>query len=92
MTNSEGCVGQQVYFGRANGEKSLGEIVKVNRVQFKVKLLEARGTYRNHKVGGLWTVPPSLCCNANEGRPAHCTKPRRQPRSYRRYRRRHDWA
>ena len=74
MQRSEAKIGMKVYFGRPNGEKSLGEIVKINSKNFKVKLLEARGQYRSHRVGGMWTVPPTLCTPAEEGRPAHITK------------------
>jgi hypothetical protein len=80
MTRDEAYVGQKVYFGRKNGEKSLGEVTKVNRKNLKVRLLEARGTYRSYKVGGLWSVPPSLCWPADEGKPAQVTKPRRAKR------------
>jgi hypothetical protein len=60
MNISECKVGQQVYFGRSNGEKTLGEIVKVNRTKCKVKQLESRGTMRSYPVGTIWTVPPTL--------------------------------
>ena len=61
MERSEGKIGMKVYFGRRNGEKTLGEIVKINSKNFKVKTLEERGVRRSHRVGGTWTVPPSLC-------------------------------
>ena len=54
-------VGDKVRFGRDNGEQSLGEVVKVNRKSLKVKLLEPRGRYKAHRVGGVWRCPPSLC-------------------------------
>lgn len=54
-------VGDKVLFGRGLGEKTLGEILKVNSVKLKVKQLEARGTMRDYKIGTIWTVPPSLC-------------------------------
>jgi hypothetical protein len=54
-------VGDKVRFGRDNGEQSLGEVVKVNRKSLKVKLLESRGRYKAHRVGGVWRCPPSLC-------------------------------
>lgn len=56
MSNFE--VGDKVIFGRTRGEKTRGEVVKVNPVKLKVKQLEARGGY---PVGTVWTVPPSLC-------------------------------
>lgn len=61
MLKSEAKVGMKVLFGRPNGEKSLGEIVKVNRKNLKVILLEERGTRKSYKVGSKWTVHPSLC-------------------------------
>jgi hypothetical protein len=54
-------VGEKVLFGRAFGEKTLGEIVKINRSKLKVKQLDSRGTYRAYPAGTVWTVPVSLC-------------------------------
>ena len=65
MKQSEGKVGMKVYFGRGNGEQTLGEIVKVNPKKFKVKQLETRGTRKSHAIGTVWTVPPSLCTPAD---------------------------
>jgi len=61
MTKQEGKVGMVVFFGRKNGEKTKGTIVKVARKNFKVRQDEQRGVYKDHKVGTVWTVPPSLC-------------------------------
>jgi hypothetical protein len=61
MTLATFNVGDRVYFGRGNGEQTLGEVVKVNRAKLKVKQIEARGTMRAYAVGTIWTVPPSLC-------------------------------
>lgn len=55
--------GDKVFFGRPNGEKTLGEVVKVNRVKVKVKQLESRGTYKSYPIGTVWTVPVSLLSN-----------------------------
>ena len=77
MTN-EFTVGSKVYFGRKNGEKTLGEIIKVNRKTYKIRQLESRGMYRNHAVGTRWTVAKSLVWSAEENRPEHVT---RKPRS-----------
>jgi len=57
--------GDRVLFGRANGEQTLGEVVKVNRVKVKVKQLDSRGTYRSYPVGTVWTVPVSLLKRAD---------------------------
>lgn len=59
MTNW--TVGMKVMFGRRNGEKTLGEIVKVNPKKLKVKQLESRGVYKSHPIGSVWGVPKSLC-------------------------------
>lgn len=62
MEHSNGRVGQQVLFGRKNGEKTLGVVVKVNPKKFKVKQLQKRGDdLRTYPVGTVWTVPASLC-------------------------------
>jgi len=54
-------IGDKVLFGRKHGQQSLGEVVKVNRKSLKVKLLEPRGVYKAHAVGGIWRCAPSLC-------------------------------
>lgn len=54
-------IGMRVMFGRQNGQKTLGEIIKVNPKKLKVKQLESRGVYKNHAVGSIWGVPKSLC-------------------------------
>lgn len=76
--------GDKVYFGRKNGEKTLGEVTKVNRKTYKVKTLESRGTKRDYKVGTVWTVPKALVWPADEKPSRVTTAPRRR----RRYRRR----
>jgi hypothetical protein len=55
-----GLPGQLVYFGRSHGEKTLGEVVRWNRATVKVKQLEARGSFKAHKIGTLWNVAKSL--------------------------------
>jgi len=62
--NKKFKTGDRVYFGRKHGEQSLGEVVKVNLKNLKVKLLEERGRKRKHEVGGVWTVSPFLCTPA----------------------------
>ena len=76
---SEISKGDKGYFGRRNGQKTYGEVVKVNRKTVKVKQLEVRGTQRDHAVGTVWTVPKSLWTPEDSGRPAVTTlvkKPR----------------
>jgi hypothetical protein len=59
-------VGQTISFGRRNGEQSRGEVLKINAKSVKVKLLEGRGVYKAHPVGGIWRVHPSLCSTVAE--------------------------
>lgn len=54
-------IGDKVSFGRANGEQTLGTVVKVNPSRLKVRQDEERGTLRVRPEGTIWTVPPSLC-------------------------------
>lgn len=72
-------VGMKVVFGRGNGEKTLGEIVKVNPTKAKVKTLESRGSGRGSDVGSVWTVPYSLMSPADgqtpQADPADATLP-----------------
>lgn len=60
-STSDYKVGEQVYFGRSQGEKTLGTVVKINPSKLKVRQDESRGTMRTYAVGTIWTVPPSLC-------------------------------
>ena len=46
--------GMKVLFGRANGAKTLGEIIKLNPTKAKVKTIEARGS---GPAGVIWNVP-----------------------------------
>lgn len=54
-------IGDEVSFGRPNGEKTLGKIVKVNRKSLKVETLESRGVNGRVPAGKVWRVHPSLC-------------------------------
>jgi hypothetical protein len=51
-------VGQKVHFGRPNGEKTLGEIIKLNPSKARIRTLEDRGS--RSVAGVIWTVPYSL--------------------------------
>ena len=53
------ALGDIVKFGRPNGEKTLGKVVKVNKTRAKIEQLEARGTQRV-RAAGVWNVPFSL--------------------------------
>ena len=49
-----------VEFGRPKGEKTKGEIVKVNPKKLKVKQIEERkGRQKTYREGSVWTVPKS---------------------------------
>lgn len=58
-------LGERVMFGRDSGEKTLGEVVKINRSKLKIRQLESRGTFKSHAIGTIWTVPPSLCAKTD---------------------------
>lgn len=73
MLREQCHVGMKVVFGRGNGEKTLGEVVKVNPSKCKVKTLESRGNGRGSMVGAVWTVPYSLMA------PADGTAPQNDP-------------
>lgn len=60
MLREHFSVGMRVVFGRGNGEKTIGEIVKLNPTKAKVKTLEARGNGRGSMPGTVWSVPYSL--------------------------------
>jgi hypothetical protein len=64
MQRSECQIGTKVYFGRENGQRTLGEIVKLNPTKAKVKILEARGS--SSQAGSLWGVPYSMLTPADE--------------------------
>ena len=58
MLKSETYVGQEVIFGSRNGEKTRGEVVKLNPKKAKVATLEDRGS--QSPIGTEWGVPYSL--------------------------------
>lgn len=61
MMRKEDCkVGMTVLFGRPNGEKSTGKIVKINPAKARIELTCERGQGRGSEVGSVWTVPYSL--------------------------------
>jgi hypothetical protein len=70
MNANDYKAGDKVYFGRGRGEKTLGEIVKVNPKRARVKTLEARGTNRDYSIGSVWNVPYSLLSPATAGKPS----------------------
>lgn len=64
MDDNRFAVGMKVYFGRDNGEKTLGEIVKINRQTVKVRQLEERGS---RGAGVVWNVSKTLITSAETG-------------------------
>lgn len=50
----------QVRFGRDNGEKTVGTVIKMNPTKAKVQILEQRGNGRGSVPGATWNVPYSL--------------------------------
>lgn len=50
-------IGMTVSFGRPNGEKTVGKIVKVNPKKLKIEQTEVRGRQKSHSIGTVWTVP-----------------------------------
>lgn len=54
----------KVYFGRDNGEKTLGEIIKINRQTVMVRQLETRGSRES---GVIWNVSKTLITSAETG-------------------------
>lgn len=60
MLRNECKIGQKVYFGNEFGEKTLGEIVKLNPTKAKVKTLENRGINGRSVAGSIWNVPYAM--------------------------------
>ena len=65
MLRAELSIGDKVIFGRGRGEKTLGEIVKLNPSKAKVKTLELRGVRRSGRVGEVWSVPYGIISKAS---------------------------
>lgn len=62
-------VGQYVYFGRRNGEQTLGVIRKLNPTKAKIETLESRGRSHERHAGVVWSVPYSLMRPADSAAP-----------------------
>ena len=65
-TSSDFKVGDKVYFGRRQGEQTLGTVIKVNPTTLKVRQEESRGTMKSHPIGTPWTVPFMLASKVGE--------------------------
>lgn len=59
-------VGDRVRFGRGQGERTLGKIIKMNQETVKIEQLEERGTQKSYPVGTIWKVPYSMVEPADE--------------------------
>lgn len=59
--NREDCrVGMVIEFGRENGERTKGVVVKMNPKKAKIRILESRGAGRGSESGSQWGVPYSM--------------------------------
>lgn len=53
-------IGDIVEFGRPNGEKTEGRVIRVNAASVTIEQTEARGVSRIREAGAKWRVHPSL--------------------------------
>lgn len=60
LTLNDFQIGEQVLFGRSQGEKTQGTIIGKGRTKLKIRQDEARGTMRDYRIGTIWTVPLNL--------------------------------
>ena len=60
-------VGDLVCFGRPNGEKTEGRVVKVNAASVSIEQTEVRGQTRLREAGAKWRVHPSLVKHVGNG-------------------------
>ncbi len=66
MTAADFKIGQKVYFGSKNGQKTLAEIVRLNAKSAKVRTLEQRGYRNGARVGEEWNVTYGLMTPAED--------------------------
>lgn len=69
-------VGDFVTFGRPNGEKTEGKVVKVNAASVSIEQTEVRGQTRLREAGAKWRVHPSLVSLVNNGTAAPVAAPK----------------
>ena len=67
--------GRRVGFGRAAGEQTLGQIVKVNPKTIAVRQLESRGSLRDYPIGTMWRVDPKFVRFAEGAQPVAVKRP-----------------
>jgi len=58
-------IGDEVIFGRPNGEQTRGRVVRINRKSLSIEQMGERGQSRIRKAGTKWRVHPSLVQHAN---------------------------
>jgi hypothetical protein len=63
-------IGDEVVFGRPNGEQTHGRVVRVNRKSLSIEQMGERGQSRVRKAGTKWRVARSLVRHANGAAPA----------------------
>lgn len=74
MTKTSFNIGDEVIFGRPNGEQTRGRVVRVNRKSISVEQIGERGQSRIRKAGTKWRVATSLVRHANGAAPAQKAK------------------
>jgi hypothetical protein len=81
MIHADCYVGMRVYFGRGQGQKTLGVVEKLNPTKAKVRTLEERGNGRASGVGVVWSVPYSMMAAApgEQNRTTHVAPRREEP-------------
>ena len=70
MTTPSFNIGDEVIFGRPNGEQTRGRVVRINRKSISVEQMGERGQSRIRKAGTKWRVAKSLVRLANGAAPA----------------------
>lgn len=63
-------VGDEVIFGRPNGEQTRGIVKRVNRKSLSIEQTEVRGSQRIRQAGTKWRVHPSFVRLADGPAPA----------------------
>lgn len=69
-------IGDIVSFGRPNGEKTEGRVVKVNAASVSIEQTEVRGQTRLREAGAKWRVHPSLVSLVGTGGTAPVAAPK----------------
>jgi len=66
MLAKDAKIGMKIVFGRPNGEKTTGRIIKINQKSLKVETFESRGSNGRAPAATVWRVAPSLCSPCND--------------------------